>query len=119
MSPMPDRPSTLVTNTTPLIALTAAMGDLDVLRFLYQRSLEASSSLPEPLLAEVLADMSLASSPPRPKPTTPDASLVSYRLTPGEIALLRQGKKSISDYVQGELPVRLAQLGLAHVLHKP
>lgn len=37
MSPMPDRPSTLVTNTTPLIALTAAMGDLDVLRFLYQR----------------------------------------------------------------------------------
>jgi predicted nucleic acid-binding protein len=34
---MPDRPSTLVTNTTPLIALTAAMGDLDVLRFLYQR----------------------------------------------------------------------------------
>lgn len=27
----------LVTNTTPLIALTAATGSLDVLRFLYQR----------------------------------------------------------------------------------
>jgi hypothetical protein len=84
-----------------------------------QRSLEASSSLPEPLLAEVLADMSLASSPPPPQPTTPDASLVSYRLTPAEIALLQQGKKAITDYVQAELPARLALLGLAHVLHKP
>ena len=74
-----------------------------------QRLLDATSCLPKPLLAEVLADMSLASSPPRPQPTTPDASLVSYRLTPAEIALLRQGKKSISDYVQGELPARLAQ----------
>jgi predicted nucleic acid-binding protein len=27
----------LVTNTTPLIALTAATGGLDVLRFLYER----------------------------------------------------------------------------------
>ena len=84
-----------------------------------QRLLDATSCSPKPLLAEVLADMSLASSPPRPQPTTPDASLVSYRLTPAEIALLRQGKKSISDYVQGELPARLAQLGLAHSLHKP
>jgi len=28
---------TLVTNTTPLIALTAATGGLDVLRFLFER----------------------------------------------------------------------------------
>jgi len=34
---MPERNQTLVTNTTPLIALTAATGSLDVLRFLYAR----------------------------------------------------------------------------------
>ena len=34
---MPERNQTLVTNTTPLIALTAATGGLDVLRFLYAR----------------------------------------------------------------------------------
>jgi hypothetical protein len=28
---------TIVTNTTPLIALTAAMGSLEVLKFLYNR----------------------------------------------------------------------------------
>ena len=34
---MPDRIKTIVTNTTPLIALTAATGNLDVLRELYSR----------------------------------------------------------------------------------
>ncbi len=34
---MPERAKILVTNTTPLIALTAATGNLEVLRFLYQR----------------------------------------------------------------------------------
>ena len=34
---MPDRGKTIVTNTTPLIALTAATGSLDVLRSLYTR----------------------------------------------------------------------------------
>jgi hypothetical protein len=60
-----------------------------------------------------------ATSPPPPQRTTSDASSVSYRLTPAEIALLQQGKKAITDYVQAELPARLALLGLAHVLHKP
>lgn len=34
---MPDRSKAIVTNTTPLIALTAATGSLDVLRSLYTR----------------------------------------------------------------------------------
>ena len=34
---MPERSEVLVTNTTPLISLAAAMGNLDVLRFLYRR----------------------------------------------------------------------------------
>ena len=34
---MPERPPVLVTNTTPLIALAAATGSLDVLRFLYRQ----------------------------------------------------------------------------------
>jgi predicted nucleic acid-binding protein len=34
---MPDRPQAIVTNTTPLIALTAATGSLEILRFLYTR----------------------------------------------------------------------------------
>lgn len=34
---MPERHSILVTNTTPLISLVAATGNLDVLRFLYRR----------------------------------------------------------------------------------
>lgn len=37
MSPMPDQSRVIVTNTTPLIALTAATGNLDVLRSLYAR----------------------------------------------------------------------------------
>ena len=36
---MPDCQRTIVINTTPLIALTAATGDLDVLRFLYDHVL--------------------------------------------------------------------------------
>jgi len=63
------------------------------------------------------ADKPLASLPPT-QPTVANNALVSNRLTPSEIALLRQGKKAISDYVQAELPARLAQLSLAHVLHK-
>lgn len=34
---MPDRSKIIVTNTTPLIALTAATGNLDILRQLYMR----------------------------------------------------------------------------------
>ena len=34
---MPESEQTIVTNTTPLIALTAATGSLDALRFLYTR----------------------------------------------------------------------------------
>lgn len=34
---MPERGQVLVTNTTPLIAITAATGSLDVLKFLYSR----------------------------------------------------------------------------------
>lgn len=33
---MPDRPSSIVINTTPLIAIAVATGSLDVLKFLYQ-----------------------------------------------------------------------------------
>jgi len=37
MSAMPDQTKAVVINTTPLIALTAATGNLDVLRCLYSR----------------------------------------------------------------------------------
>ena len=37
MSEIPERGQALVTNTTPLIAITAATGSLEVLRFLYSR----------------------------------------------------------------------------------
>ena len=37
MSLIPDQTKVVVTNTTPLIALTAATGNLDVLRSLYAR----------------------------------------------------------------------------------
>lgn len=57
--------------------------------------------------------------PPPTQPTVANNALASNRLTPAEIALLQQGKKAISDYVQAELPARLAKLGLAHILHKP
>lgn len=34
MSSMPERSAVLVSNTTPLIALTAALGSLDILKFM-------------------------------------------------------------------------------------
>jgi predicted nucleic acid-binding protein len=34
---MPERSAVLVSNTTPLIALTAALGSLDILKFMYVR----------------------------------------------------------------------------------
>lgn len=40
---MPDASKKIVINTTPLIALTAALGKLDVLNTLYSRVLKASS----------------------------------------------------------------------------
>ncbi|MFA5924858.1 MAG: hypothetical protein WC856_26845 [Methylococcaceae bacterium] len=39
---MPDQSRVIVTNTTPLIALTAATGNLDVLRSLYARVIDSS-----------------------------------------------------------------------------
>lgn len=59
-----------------------------------------------------------ASSQEHLQPTKSDISTVSARLTPSEINLLRQSKKSISDYVQSELPVRLKSLNLEHFLNK-
>ena len=43
-------------------------------------------------------------------PTKPDTLLVSDQLTRSEIDLLRQNKKSISDYVQKVYPDREAFL---------
>jgi len=62
---------------------------------------------------------SLALTPPPSPVRSPDTLLVSDRLMPSTIALLRQGKKSISDYVQKEFPARLAQWNLAGFAHKP
>ena len=45
-------------------------------------------------------------------PTKPNISRVSDLLTPSEIDLLRQSKKSIADDVQRELPARLKQRNL-------
>jgi hypothetical protein len=46
---------------------------------------------------------------PRPlQPTKPANLWVSDQLTKSEIALLRQGKRSIADYVQREFPDREA-----------
>jgi predicted nucleic acid-binding protein len=39
MSSMPERSAVLVSNTTPLIALTAALGSLDILKYMYVRVL--------------------------------------------------------------------------------
>lgn len=47
---MPDQARVIVTNTTPLIALTAAMGNLDVLRKLYARVV-----VPNEVAAEIRA----------------------------------------------------------------
>ena len=45
---MPERSQVLVTNTTPIIAITAATGSLDVLKFLYSRVV-----VPQEVAAEV------------------------------------------------------------------
>lgn len=52
---MPERNRTLVTNTTPLIALCAATGALDVLRFLYDRVI-----VPQEVASEIRAGGKLA-----------------------------------------------------------
>jgi hypothetical protein len=44
--------------------------------------------------------------------------MASNQLTPSEIVLLQQSKKSIADYVQKELPERLKQRHLEHMLTK-
>ena len=59
-----------------------------------------------------------ASSQEPSQPTKPNTSQVFDLLTPSEIDLLRQSKKSIADYVQRELPVRLKQRHMEHLLNK-
>lgn len=44
---MPEQTKVVVTNTTPLIALTAATGSLEVLRVLKAKSMGYSISIPE------------------------------------------------------------------------
>ena len=61
---------------------------------------------------------SLASSQKPSQQTRQSTWLASDRLTPSEIVLLWQSKKSIADYVQKELPKRLKQRGLEHILTK-
>lgn len=60
---------------------------------------------------------SASSQAPSP-PTKRNTSQVFDLLTPSEIDLLRQSKKSIADYVQRELPVRLKNRHLEHLLNK-
>ena len=55
----------------------------------------------------------------QPSQPTRQATLsLSSRLTRSEIDALRQNKKSIADYVQKELPERLKQRHLEHMLTK-
>ncbi len=61
---------------------------------------------------------SSASSQEHSLPMKLNTSRVSDLLTPSEIDLLRQSKKSIADYVQRELPARLKQRHLDHLLNK-
>ena len=61
---------------------------------------------------------SSASSQEHLLPTKLNTSRVSDLLTPSEIDLLRQSKKSIADYVQRELPARLKQRNLEHLLNE-
>jgi ATP-dependent protease HslVU (ClpYQ) ATPase subunit len=49
---------------------------------------------------------------------TEAARALATVLTPSEIDLLRQSKKTIADYVQRELPARLKQRHLDHLLNK-
>ena len=62
--------------------------------------------------------MSSASRQTRSPPTRPSTLLGSNLLTPSEIDLLLQSKKSIADYVQKELPARLKQRHLEHILNR-
>ncbi len=62
---------------------------------------------------------SSALSQPLSQPTKLNTSRVSDQLTPSEIDLLRQSKKSIADFVQKELPERLKQRHMEHILAKP
>lgn len=59
-----------------------------------------------------------ASSQTHSRPTRQGTWLASNQLTPSEIVLLQQSKKSIADYVQKELPERLKQRHLEHMLTK-
>ena len=59
-----------------------------------------------------------ASNTRRLPPTKPSTWLVSDPLTKSEIALLQQGKKSIADFVQKELPERLKARQQEHMLYK-
>jgi len=61
---------------------------------------------------------SSASSQEHSLPTKLNTSRVSDLLTPSEIDLLRQNKKSIADYVQREIPARPKQRHLDHLLNK-
>ncbi len=62
---------------------------------------------------------SSASSQPLSPPTKLNTLRVSDQLTPSEIDSLRQSKKSIADFVQKELPERLKQRHMEHILAKP
>ena len=59
-----------------------------------------------------------ASNQAHSRPTRQSTWSASDRLTPSEIVLLQQSKKSIADYVQKELPERLKQRHLEHMLTK-
>lgn len=48
----------------------------------------------------------------------PNTLLASDLLTKSEIALLQQSKKSITDFVQKELPARLKARQQDYMLHK-
>ena len=55
----------------------------------------------------------------KPSPQTRQSTWsASDRLTPSEIVLLQQSKKSIADYVRKELSARLKQRHLEHMLTK-
>ena len=62
---------------------------------------------------------SSASSQPLLQPTKLNTLRDSDQLTPSEIDLLRQSKKSIADFVQKELPESLKQRHMEHILAKP
>lgn len=58
------------------------------------------------------------SSMPHSQPMKLKTLRVSDQLTPSEIDVLRQSKKSIAAYVQRELPELLKQHQLGYVLNK-